>query len=43
VDAYIRRLRRKIEAHPKDRDLISTVRGAGYIFHGDCSESDPIG
>jgi two-component system response regulator RegX3 len=43
VDAYIRRLRRKIEAHPKDRDLIRTVRGAGYIFHGDGSESHPIG
>ncbi len=32
VDVYIRRLRRKIEAHPKDRNLIRTVRGIGYIF-----------
>ena len=32
MDVYIRRLRRKIEAHPKDRDLIRTVRGIGYTF-----------
>jgi DNA-binding response OmpR family regulator len=37
VDVYIRRLRHKIEAHPKDRDLIRTVRGIGYIYEGDTS------
>ncbi len=35
VDVYIRRLRHKIEAHPKDRNLIRTIRGVGYIFQGD--------
>ena len=35
VDVYIRRLRHKIEAHPKDRNLIRTVRGTGYIYEGD--------
>lgn len=35
VDVYIRRLRHKIEAHPKDRNLIRTVRGIGYIYEGD--------
>jgi two-component system, OmpR family, response regulator RegX3 len=37
VDVYIRRLRRKIEAHPKDRNLIRTVRGIGYVFQGEPS------
>ncbi len=35
VDVYIRRLRHKIEAHPKDRNLIRTIRGVGYIYEGD--------
>ncbi len=35
VDVYIRRLRHKIEAHPKDRNLIRTIRGVGYVFDGD--------
>jgi len=35
IDVHIRRLRHKIEAHPKDRDLIRTVRGVGYSFRGD--------
>jgi two-component system response regulator RegX3 len=35
VDVYIRRLRHKIETHPKDRNLIRTVRGTGYIYEGD--------
>lgn len=34
VDVYIRRLRHKIEAHPKDRNLIRTIRGVGYVFDG---------
>lgn len=34
VDVYMRRLRHKIEAHPKDRDLIGTVRGIGYVYRG---------
>ncbi len=38
VDVYIRRLRRKIESHPKDRHLIRTVRGIGYVFQGESSE-----
>jgi len=35
VDVYIRRLRHKIEAHPKDRNLIRTIRGVGYVYEGD--------
>ena len=35
VDVYIRRLRQKIEAHPKDRNLIRTIRGVGYVYEGD--------
>jgi two-component system, OmpR family, response regulator RegX3 len=35
IDVHIRRLRHKIEAHPKDRHLIRTVRGVGYSFHAD--------
>jgi two-component system, OmpR family, response regulator RegX3 len=38
IDVHIRRLRHKIEAHPKDRHLIRTVRGVGYTFHGDRDE-----
>jgi two-component system, OmpR family, response regulator RegX3 len=34
VDVYIRRLRHKIEAHPKDRNLIRTIRGVGYVYEG---------
>jgi two-component system, OmpR family, response regulator RegX3 len=41
IDVYIRRLRRKIEAHAKDRDLIRTVRGIGYTFHGDPGNDRP--
>ena len=32
VDVQIGRLRRKIEADPKEPQLIKTVRGGGYIF-----------
>lgn len=35
IDVHIRRLRHKIEAHPKDRNVIRTVRGVGYSFHSD--------
>jgi two-component system, OmpR family, response regulator RegX3 len=38
VDVYIRRLRRKIESHPKDRNLIRTVRGIGYVFQGESGD-----
>lgn len=39
IDVHIRRLRHKIEAHPKDRHMIRTVRGVGYSFHGDHGEA----
>jgi DNA-binding response OmpR family regulator len=39
VDVYIRRLRHKIEAHPKDRNLIRTIRGVGYVYEGDVPDS----
>jgi two-component system OmpR family response regulator len=32
IDVQIGRLRRKIEADPKEPQLIKTVRGGGYIF-----------
>jgi len=32
VDVQVGRLRRKIEADPKDPQLIKTVRGGGYLF-----------
>ncbi|MES0870294.1 response regulator [Pseudovibrio sp. SCP19] len=34
VDVLIGRLRRKIEANPKDPSLIRTVHGIGYVFTG---------
>jgi two-component system, OmpR family, response regulator RegX3 len=34
IDVHIRRLRRKIEAQPGERELIRTVRGVGYSFRG---------
>ncbi|WP_109316759.1 response regulator [Pseudovibrio ascidiaceicola] len=34
VDVLIGRLRRKIEANPKDPSLIMTVHGVGYVFTG---------
>ncbi len=35
IDVQLSRLRRKIEADPKDPELIKTVRGGGYIFTSD--------
>ena len=32
IDVQISRLRRKIEADPKDPHMIQTVRGGGYVF-----------
>ncbi len=32
VDVQVGRLRRKIEANPKEPELIKTVRGGGYVF-----------
>ena len=32
IDIQVMRLRRKIEADPKEPRLIKTVRGGGYIF-----------
>lgn len=43
VDVYIRRLRQKIEANPKDRDLIRTVRGVGYVFEEDTTKREQAG
>ena len=40
IDVHIRRLRHKIEAHPKDRHLIRTVRGVGYTFHNDRNDAE---
>ena len=32
VDVQISRLRRKLEADPKDPQMIKTVRGGGYVL-----------
>ena len=32
IDVLILRLRRKIEANPKEPRIIKTERGAGYVF-----------
>lgn len=34
IDAQVVRLRRKLEADPKNPKLIKSVRGAGYVFAG---------
>ena len=41
VDVYIRRLRHKIEADPKARELIRTIRGVGYVYEGNQDETLP--
>ncbi|MEJ2122145.1 MAG: response regulator [Alphaproteobacteria bacterium] len=35
IDVQLSRLRRKVEADPKDPQLVKTVRGGGYIFTAD--------
>ena len=40
VDVQLSRLRRKIEADPKDPALIKTIRGGGYMFTADVEESE---
>jgi two-component system phosphate regulon response regulator OmpR len=37
IDAQIVRLRKKIEADPKEPALIQSVRGVGYVFTGKVS------
>ncbi|HRN70401.1 MAG TPA: helix-turn-helix domain-containing protein, partial [Candidatus Woesebacteria bacterium] len=32
VDVYIRRIRRKVEAQPKNPTYLRTIRGEGYMF-----------
>jgi DNA-binding response OmpR family regulator len=32
IDVQILRLRRKLEANPSEPQLITTERGAGYVF-----------
>ncbi|WP_029030534.1 response regulator [Salinarimonas rosea] len=34
IDAQVARLRKKIEARPKEPELIKSVRGVGYVFAG---------
>ncbi len=35
IDSYIKRIRQKIEADPKDPVLLKTKYGQGYVFGGD--------
>ena len=39
IDVQLSRLRRKIEADPKDPTLIKTVRGGGYVFTSDVARA----
>jgi len=32
LETYVKYLRKKLKLHPKDRDLIHTMRGSGYIL-----------
>ena len=34
IDAQVVRLRKKIEADPKNPTLVKSVRGVGYVFTG---------
>jgi len=43
VDMKISRLRRKIEADPRDAQLIKTVRGGGYMFTASVTEATQDG
>jgi two-component system OmpR family response regulator len=39
IDVQISRLRRKIEADPKEPELIKTVRNGGYVFAAEVIET----
>jgi two-component system OmpR family response regulator len=41
IDVQISRLRRKIEADPREPTLIKTVRSGGYIFTSDVRREGP--
>jgi two-component system, OmpR family, response regulator RegX3 len=43
VDVYIRRLRQKIEAHPKDRDPVQGVQEAGHVSKEDTAAQEHTG
>ncbi len=40
IDVLVGRLRSKIEAHPKDPQLLKTERGTGYVFAVDVRQED---
>lgn len=40
IDMQVSRLRRKIEADPREPELIKTVRGGGYVFTAVVSEDE---
>ncbi|WP_372421418.1 response regulator [Salinarimonas chemoclinalis] len=41
IDAQVARLRKKIEARPKEPELIKSVRGVGYVFAGRVTREPP--
>ena len=43
IDMQVSRLRRKIEADPREPELIKTVRGGGYVFTAAVSHDEPAG
>lgn len=40
IDMQVSRLRRKIEADPKEPELIKTVRGGGYVFTASVTQDE---
>lgn len=43
IDMQVSRLRQKIEANPKDPELIKTVRGGGYLFTAEVERVETAG
>ena len=41
IDMQVSRLRRRIEADPKEPELIKTIRGAGYMFTATVRHDEP--
>ncbi len=42
IDVLVRRLRQKLEADPKDPELIVTAHGEGYVFAAEVEETNAL-
>jgi DNA-binding response OmpR family regulator len=40
IDVLVMRLRRKIESNPHQPSLIRTIRGLGYVFAADVTQTE---